>query len=234
MYKDDLMIGICDDEPWIRKKIREICEHIQEVERIKVSLAEFANGDEVLSFGRKIDLLILDIEMPGSNGFVVRELLQVRKEDAMIIYVTDHDEWMGDSFGINVYGFVPKRLLECKLEWILKSALQRLSRPSVELADGIDSSTVVYVKAETPYCRIYFRDRHDEMLRVGIDSLAEKLLSVDFIRVHRSYLVNLKWMEQVTEQGVAAFGSVVPVSRRLKSQVKKAFMDYARKYAGFC
>lgn len=234
MYKNDLLIGICDDEPLIRRMIREILERIQTEEGIEFSVIEFANGDEVLSFGKKIDLLILDIEMPGTDGFVVRKSLLVREENTMIIYVTDHDEWMGDSFGINVHGFVPKRLLEDKLEGMLLTALKQLSRPSVELADGIESRLVVYVKAETPYCRIYFQDGHDEMLRLGIDSLAEKLLSADFIRVHRSYLVNLKWMERITDQGVEAFGSLVPVSRRLRSEVRKAFMDYARKYAEFC
>ncbi len=233
MCQDNLILGICDDEPLIRKMIREVVERIQSEQGVKFFIVEFADGDEVLAFDKKIDLLILDIEMPGTDGFVVRKSLLVREENTMIIYVTEHDEWMGDSFGINVHGFVPKRLLEDKLEGMLLSALKQLSRPSVELADGIESGSVVYVKAETPYCRIYFRDRHDEMIRMGIDSLTEKLARADFIRVHRSYLVNLKWMEGTTDQGVVVHGSLVPVSRRLRSEVRKAYMDYARKYAEF-
>ena len=234
MCQDDLIIGICDDEPLIRKKIREVVERIQMENGLNFFVVEFSDGDEVLAFDKKIDLLILDIEMPGSNGFAVFHTLQMREEDTVIIYVTDHEEWMEDSFGPHVHGFVQKRLIGEKLERILLSVLGWLERPSVELADGIESKSVVYVKAETPYCRIHFRDKHDEMFRMGIDSMTEKLACADFIRVHRSYLVNLRWIEEITNQGVVVLGSLVPVSRRMRSEVRKAYMDYARKYAGYC
>lgn len=233
MCQNDLIIGICDDEPLVRKKIREVVDRIQLEKGVKFFIVEFSDGDEVLSFDKKIDLLILDIEMPESNGFFVFNILQMREEDTEIIYVADHEEWMEDSFGPHVHGFVKKRLIGEKLERILLSVLGWMERLSVELTDGIESKSVVYVKAETPYCRICFRDKHDEMFRMGIDSLTEKLACADFIRVHRSYLVNLRWIEEMTNQGVVVFGSLLPVSRRLRSGVRKAYMDYARKYGRF-
>lgn len=53
MCQDNLILGICDDEPLIRKMIREVVERIQSEQGVKFFIVEFADGDEVLAFDKK-------------------------------------------------------------------------------------------------------------------------------------------------------------------------------------
>lgn len=232
--ENTLILGICDDDFKMRQRIHKICQDVLNIPKNNFICVHFKDGSEVLQYSKKIDLLILDIKMAEIDGFTVRQRIEEREEKTVIIFVTEYDDLMEDSFGINVHGFVPKHSLETKLKPILLSALKAILRPFVILEGNIDSRTILFIKAEAPYCRIYFQDSHEELFRRSISGLAENLKNVDFIRVHRSYLVNLRWIDKVPEQDIEILGYNIPVARRLRVEIKKVYRDYARNYARYC
>lgn len=103
-----MVIGICDDENVIRDKIEKIC--INETKKYceDVVIQKYSDGREVLE--KDFDILILDIEMEDVDGIVVKNYFQKRKKDTIIIFVTSHNEMMSQAFGVNVMGFVAKKL----------------------------------------------------------------------------------------------------------------------------
>ena len=99
-------IGICDDERKMREKIHQLCDVVMFRKNVEYKCIDFCDGREVLQYKHSIDLLILDIKMPRMSGIAVKRKLQERKEDTIIIYVTDYEDAIIDAFGIHVYGFV--------------------------------------------------------------------------------------------------------------------------------
>ena len=99
-----MTIGICDDEEIIRWELKRICNQLLVERDLCCEIIEFQNGMELLSFSKCLDILILDIEMSGVGGIEVKNRLQSLKRDVIIIYVTSHDEMMGEAFGLNEIG----------------------------------------------------------------------------------------------------------------------------------
>lgn len=234
MYKDSsFLIAICDDNEFLRSKINAICEDIKKTYKNDISIIEFEDGYEVIQFTQKIDLLILDIEMPKMNGLEVKQRLQDRGIETGIIFVTDYEEHMPKAFGLHVIGFVPKDQLDLELPFMIRQAMTILQPPYVLLAENINSLTITFIKAVTPYCHIFFQNGNNELIRDGIDHLTELLQEVDFIRVHRSYLVNLKYIDTLPKQYIQVSGHRIPISRRMRTKVKEAYLDYAMKNARY-
>lgn len=151
----------------------------------------------------------------------------------MILFVTIHDELMSSAFGMNVYGFIHKRSLEKNMERILPSALE-LIQNYVMIEGEIDSRKVVYIKSEGVYCRFFMEDGEEQLIRISMKKLEELLLGVGYIRTHKSYLVNPKWIRKWDTGVVITQQGEVPVSVRLRAKAKREYDSYCLKYAGYC
>lgn len=226
-----ITIGICDDERKMREKIHQLCDVVMFRKNVEYKCIDFCDGREVLQYKHSIDLLILDIKMPRMSGIAVKRKLQERKEDTIIIYVTDYEDAIIDAFGIHVYGFVLKDRIDEKLQPMLESAINEISETSVVVDGKVDSNTILFVKSESPYCRLYIRDGKEELIRKSMRELTKMLQETNFIRVHRSYLVNFQYVEGVPDKKINIEKYKLPISRELRQEVKKAYIQYAEKRA---
>ncbi len=192
---------------------------------------EYINGEAVLEDTEPLELLILDIEMPGISGIEVKNELQRRKSETFIIYVTFYDNYMKDAFGVRVNGFVNKRDLEKELPKMLERTL-RFMEKHIRLDNGIDSKDILYIRSDHVYVNIVLRNGDCIVSRNTLSELEEKLSCVDFVKTHKSYLVNLQWARGWKENYVILqndFADVkeeVPVARREKERVKQMYHDY--------
>ncbi len=121
-------IFICDDEPLYCEEIRSICEStLRDMEISEAVINEGHDGKSVFEYEGKIDILILDIDMPEMDGIRVKDELHYTRNNCSIIYVTNHAERMREAFGKQVHGFVNKMELESELPVMLKQLLEDYS-----------------------------------------------------------------------------------------------------------
>lgn len=228
-----MIIGICEDRKEdsirIEKAIMNFIKHRNETFEVK----KFQDGQEVLEYEDNLDLLFLDIEMPNVDGIQVKNEFQKWKKNTMILYVTIHDELMMSAFGLNVYGFIHKESLEHNLNRILPSAMEILQN-YVMIDEYTDSRNVVYIKSEGVYCRLVMEDGTEKIIRSSMKRIEEMLYCVGYIRTHKSYLVNPKWISKWDGGKIMTCKGEVPVSGRLRTKAKKEYMDYCKKYASYC
>ncbi len=71
---------------------------------------------------------------------------------------------------------------------------------------------ILYVEAERAYCKIRTRDS-DYLLSIALGRLEEQLGAVDFMRVHRSYLVNLAQVDEIGDNYLAIGGKAIPIGK---------------------
>lgn len=225
-----MVIGICDDENVIRDKIEKIC--INETKKYceDVVIQKYSDGREVLE--KDFDILILDIEMEDVDGIVVKNYFQKRKKDTIIIFVTSHNEMMSQAFGVNVMGFVAKSYLDNQLQVMLDGAMKRvMNTVSIE---GVDSRKVCYIQAEHIYNILHLENETEVSVRCSSADLEKRLEVVGFIRVHRTYIINMAYVDHIKDKTVLVNKREIPVSARLKSRLRKEYSRYCRENARYC
>lgn len=229
-----LRLAICDDDGLAREHIRNICESEMTKWLDECEIVEFEDGRSFYVYPNKVDLLILDIEMPDMTGLELKNRLQSARSNTVILFVTDHDELSLSAYGVNVYGFVKKEQMEIQLPEALAGAL-RLICQYVLLEGGIDSRDIVYVEAENIYCNVHLADGSKHLIRSSLNHLEEELLPAKFIRVHKTYLVNPYFIDKVKENEVfIRGGKVFPISVRNRKEVRKKYRDYCEEQMRWC
>lgn len=195
-----------------------------------VVIQKYSDGREVLE--KDFDILILDIEMEDVDGIVVKNYFQKRKKDTIIIFVTSHNEMMSQAFGVNVMGFVAKSYLDNQLQVMLDGAMKRvMNTVSIE---GVDSRKVCYIQAEHIYNILHLENETEVSVRCSSADLEKMLEVVGFIRVHRTYIINMAYVDHIKDKTVLVNKREIPVSARLKSRLRKEYSRYCRENARYC
>ena len=228
---------IVDDEELARGLIREMLQKHADIEVV----AECANGFEAVKAvaERQPGLLFLDVQMPKLDGFEVLELIGA---DVPVIFVTAYDTYAMRAFDVHAVDYLLKPFSEERFEAALARARQRIgqkmpdpaelaasARPPAQflerivIKDGtrvhiIPVAKLDYVEAQDDYVSLHSGGK-SYLKQQTISSLEAALDPSRFIRIHRSYIVNLERvvkMEPYTKESrvaVLADGTQLPVSR---------------------
>lgn len=229
-----ITIGICED---IKKDMDELYETIGSLlNKIgqDAAIIKFHDGEALINYAKNnsLDLLLLDIKLPGINGIEIKNLFQKNRKNTIIIFVTDYADFMPEAFGIKVFGFVQKQRLQEQLSEMFPAVIQLL-RDYVILENNINSKDIVYIKVEHIYCHIYMSDGTNTLVRKALKEYEEQLKEVGFIKIHRSYLVNAAHIIEWRKTSVVTASGTIPVSARLKHSTKELYDDYCRKHAKY-
>lgn len=202
---------IIDDERLARQELRKLLADYSEIEIID----ECANAEEATVSIKKHspDLLFLDIQMPGKNGF---ELLKEIEKFPRVIFITAFDDYAIKAFEVNALDYLlkpvdPKRLGEA-LEKALKQDLpikQTENNNTSALTDDdqvfvkdgdkcwfVKLSEIRLFESEGNYARVYFKNNRPLILR-SLNSLDERLNPKTFYRANRKHIINLKWVDSI-------------------------------------
>lgn len=226
---------LVDDEPLAIQGLRQLIDPKPNLEIV----ATCGNGYEALEAIEKLnpDLLFLDIQMPGLSGFDVLDLLG--KKAPPTIFVTAYDEFALKAFDANAVDYLLKpvhvKRLDQALERIkhfqaspLRKARQELIKKSgplqrilIRTAAGaklVNCTDITYIEAQDDFVDVHTATDH--FLKYERLSRLELLLDPSiFVRVHRSYILNIQFLDQVKPYGSDSKlaylngGQAVPVSR---------------------
>lgn len=231
---------IVDDEPPIRSELRYLLSRDGRVGAID----EAGNGSEAVEklLASRPDVLFLDIQMPGTSGIKLAETLANLKHPPAVVFVTAFSEFAAEAFELDAVDYVLKPVEEARLTRALdkvgahlgarKPATQaeHVHRLAVERGGHrafIPVRDICYIEANADYSNIICRGG-TYLSNESISALEQRLEPEGFLRVHRSYLVN---MDEVRDVEIARGGTMelrcahadatVPVSRRRAAQVKE-------------
>ena len=228
---------IVDDEELARQVLRELLAAHPEIEIV----AECANGFEAVKAITEIkpDLLFLDIQMPKLDGF---EVLELAGSDMAIVFTSAYDEYALKAFEVHAVDYLLKPFGAERFEKALQHVRERTDRSEsvvtqlaqaarapgqyldrVVVRDGtrvhiIPTSKLDYVEAQDDYVALV-SDGHKYLKQQTIASLEAALDPHDFLRIHRSYIVNLVRVVKIEPYGkdsklaILADDARLPVSR---------------------
>ena len=240
---------VVDDEELARQFLRELLRPHGEIDIV----AECANGFEaVKSIGElKPDVLFLDVQMPKLDGF---EVLELTGTDMAVIFVTAYDQYAIRAFEAHAVDYLLKPFGADRLELALTRAKERLGGkmpPPADLAadarppgqflerivvrDGsrvqiIPASKLDYAEAQDDYVALS-SDGKKHLKQQTISSLEKALDPKRFLRIHRSYIVNLERVARIEPYGkdthvvVLNNGAQLPVSRAGYARLRETLQE---------
>lgn len=231
-----MRIGLCDDEIIIRNELIGFCKKFQEINLLKIDVVDFASGEELLKYQEPIDILFLDIQMKGING--LKAAIKIReKDDSMsIIFVTGFRTFMQDGYRVKAFRYLLKPLKEMGFMKVLSEAIHDLKKNSKAIIgkDGkmlfVKLNEIVYIEGAHRGSLVRTKKTYYES---GLTMMEwEKILNTgDFYRVHKTYIVNMEYVDEIGKNVSLDNGERVEVSFRQVSKFKKACKEYRRRNA---
>jgi DNA-binding LytR/AlgR family response regulator len=191
----------------------------------------YVNVAEALVFldQNSVDLIFLDVEMPGATGF---DLLDQLAYSPQVILTTSKPEYAFNAFEYHVTDFLKKpftyqRFLE---------ALQKLNLPS-ENGNGPAEEDHIFIKSDGKLVRLNYSDilfiesmgdyvkfvtgDKKYITHNTIKNLEEKVSKQHFMKVHRSYIININKIDDIRENDLFIKGNEIPISKAHRSDVMK-------------
>jgi len=246
---DKLRAIIIDDEAHCIKtlqwQLEQFCKNVE-------LLSTFDSPDQGLAFlnENSIDLLFLDIDMPGMNGFELLE--QIENPSFDIIFTTAHDQFALKAIKISALDYLIKPIDEDELihsvakaiekgrhsevdsislllDQIQKKSLSnRIYLPTLNGLEFVDTELVDRCESDSNYTTVFLENAQSIIVSKTLKEIEEMLREEQFFRVHNSHIVNLKKVgKYVKGDGghlVMKNGEIVPVSRSRK----QALLDYLK------
>jgi two-component system, LytTR family, response regulator len=238
---------VADDEVLARQKLRQLLNDDRNVEVV----GECATALETIELVRATnpELLFLDIHMPGMDGFDVMAALSSRRETQapQVIFTTAYDQYAVRAFEVNAVDYLLKPFTPERL----RTALQRVREQSREQQQQADQGNGTSQAPSLYTNRIIFKSRgrilflpvtdirwigaegnyvrlctatETHLLRETMARLESRLDPRGFLRVHRSFIVNLKYVKEVRREGSGE--SVVVLDSGHKVALGRSYRAY--------
>lgn len=234
-----MLIAICDDDKKERDNVSTLLQAFSLKNRTPFIYHIFENGFKLLDSvesGARYDIIVLDILMPHITG--IETARQIRKLDSAvkIIFLTSSSEFAVDSYAVGAYYYLLKPVNSNNFFEILERLLRRRKHSeeaSIIVNDGKSIRRIVL--SELVYCEIvgrtvsYYLEDNTIIESTGTLSELEKdiLHYPSFTKPHRSYLVNLRHVTQVTTSELKTdLGNSVPLARRRYDEISHAFLSH--------
>lgn len=233
---------LVDDEPHARERLRRLLAEHADVELV----GEAGDGVQALAAIERLrpDLVLLDIQMPELDGLAVAAALPREPSPPAIVFATAHDAHALRAFELAAVDYllkpIRKERLAASLERVRRGAesgpgpgdlaravLARLPQPSRRMAvrSGakyvvFDTSRIAAVLAQDHYAAILV-DGREHLSDDSLDKVMERLDPASFVRVHRSAIVNLEFVQELHQEGDRKYvavladdpGTRVPIAR---------------------
>ncbi len=219
-----------DDEPIALKVIENFCGRIDFIHLEKT----FDKPQDAMKHLRKfpVDLLFLDIDMPGISGI---ELYKAIEQKTMVIFITAHSKYALDGFNLSAVDFVVKPFTFERFEIAANKAKEyyyyqnnKDSKDQQVMYVRVDNSLmkivltdILYIESLADYIHIYLKNQKRVTTRITMKAMEDKLSQNNFVRVHRSFIVPLSHIENVTNKSILIEGNIIPIGRSYEKELNK-------------
>lgn len=230
-----MYIAVCDDQIEELEKVMGLLQAWQTDRRAAVRLRSFRSAGELLDAAQRerFTLYLLDVLMPGVTGMEAAREIRGFDGAADIVFLTTSPGFAYESYGVRALEYLLKPISGKLLFPVLDRLSLREQRPQdgLTLKAGatlvrVPFSQLAYVEVSGKH--LYF-NLTDGQVREVVGSLKDYepllLARPEFMRIHRSYIVNMLQIDELSPAGVHTFsGTSLPVSRLLYAQLQKDYM----------
>ncbi|RSC93685.1 LytR/AlgR family response regulator transcription factor [Tenacibaculum singaporense] len=227
---------VIDDELMSRMILKKVCEQVNELKLV----GEFSNAIQAIKFlnSNEVDAIFLDIHMPDFTGF---DLIQTLKKPPKIVLTTSDRNFAVEAFEYDfVVDYIVKPIelsrFKKSVEKIIAAKAKENNVKPVAQTQSTDTDTLYVnidrrlVKIEIPSIYVveakgdYIKVKTEEknyIVHSPLKKIEEKLPTASFLKVHRSYIININKIIDIEDNSVLINQDIVPVSRSNRNELKR-------------
>jgi DNA-binding LytR/AlgR family response regulator len=215
-----------DDEPLGLDLLAAFCKKITNIDLV----AKFTNVDKAKEYilNNEVDLLFLDIQMPDMNGI---DFYKQFAKDKLVIFTTAFSEYAYEGFNVNAVDYLVKPfdfnrfLASCNKvieAYSLKNKIHEtfISIKSDSKIYNLKASEITLVESKDDYVKIHLVDGKHLLSKITTKGILE-ILPKEFIRVHRSFIINKNHVNNISTYSVMVNNIEVPIGKNYKLELQE-------------
>lgn len=212
---DDVNFSLC-----LQEKLRSY---------VKDEVLLFNNFDIEALENYILDLVFLDIDMNTINGIDVAKELNKRKDLPIIIFVSNQEGLIHDSLVVQPFYFIRKQYLEEDLHSAFALLATTKFRTSMKVKIGTDIINIqdmIYVESRNHHITVYTKTTTYQY-RMTLTDVADILSSYQCVRIHRSYIVNMHYIERWYSTRVVLINKIeIEIGRKYQLEAKRRYQEF--------
>lgn len=231
-----LPIAVCDDLEEERALLGHMLRSYAQRKGLSLQLHFFVSGEELLHNIRQVcacQVLFLDVYMSGISGVEAARRLRAAGCGTSIVFATTSTDHGVDSFEVRASDYLVKPFRQEEVDRALDWCLEHMPEPLRSLSVYAEGETQEFPLASVLYIEVLGHQSHIHTLRQtvvvrkSLDDLERAVDSPDFFRCHRSFLVNLNFVQDITGSDFRlSDGTLVPISSGNLSKIRNLFSDW--------
>lgn len=228
-------ILICDDEAYVRDLL---CDYLRQTEKLlgeEFQIVCCSSGEAMLEQAADADIVLLDIGMDTMSGMEAAHTLRRRSNNACLIFITSMTEYALEGYSVHAFGFLKKPVQFGTFFQQIEDALSTLAPRAgitVVLKNGLElfrmnSREILYIEVMGHNIRVH-HTHGDFQCPARLSELEEALLPHGFFRCHKSYLINLDYIQRILPNSLLMTNQAdIPVSKYRRKEFMTAFSKFA-------
>lgn len=231
-----MKIAICDDDEKIRFLLKEKILHFY-FKQDETEITCFKSGEELLESNlRDMDILFLDVDLPGCSGMDVAKMIRKDNVDIIIVFVTAYGRFVYDSFKVKPFRYLLKPFKEEELIETLQSVfmeVQQGNEDSITFRFQNKSYTVkvnniLYIEGMKGKITIHCKNNRDYRANKALKDWYDIVKEKGFYMVHQSFIINMNKITQYDQNEIELeqVEKSIPISRKNRKDFKDEYMRY--------
>lgn len=229
-----MRIAICDDDYSVCNFIED---YIQNLKQKDIEFDVFTSGNDLLRYLENNDtsyqIYFMDIEMGGHNGIETAALIRKRDRNALIIFMTQHKEYVYKVFEVLPFRFLVKPVCTENLTAVFNDALRHLQTIKQIFTFTQDRSTIQVFLDEIMYLesvgrKINIVTTSKSYLIYGkLYEAYNRLDKILFVQIHASFIVNMEYITVIKDSEIIMKNNVtLTISKKYRNEVKEQYFKY--------
>lgn len=237
-------ICICDDDNKIITKMKALITQYFNSHNILYSIDSYVNSEVLLNkikHKESYDIYFLDIMMPDITGMHIANEIREHNETSAIIFLTSSPEYAVESYNVRALNYLLKPIDEEKListlnYYIEKITIPRKAEKLIIKEKGkikqVQFSGICHFESSRNKLIIYLNTNEKLEIYRTISDMEELLREKkSFIRIHRSFIINMYYIKEITSDEVTLLSNYkIPLSKKYSSSFKNAYFEFARQH----
>ena len=232
-----MKIAVVEDQQETRECLCNFVRQYTEEQGIPAEVTAYEDGAVIAEgYTPGFDILFMDVEMPGLDGFATAEKIREVDPDIVLIFVTNMAQYAIRGYEVDALDYVLKPVNYYQFSTKLSRAVQRVQRRKggqivLQLAGGgmklLDTGEILYL--ETRSRMLYYHTLKGEFaVRASLQSAEKQLQKYHFVRCNQCYLVNLSFVRGIEDDFALVQDDRLEISRRQRN----AFLTAVASYVG--
>lgn len=229
-----MKIAVCEDNNIVAAYLEDYLSSLG-VQNIEYEI--FTSGDDLIHYmeqeSTSFNIFLMDIEMPGRNGIETSAYVRAHDKNALIIFITDHKEYVYEVFEVLPFRFLIKPVTQEALNGVMKKAFEHFNLTNQvfffkqnKKQLQVDFNEIIYFEGNLRKVRLVTSEEEYDFYG-KISDVVKQLDGNLFLQIHTSYIVNMSQIRKISDSAVVLKSGVnLPISKKYREEVRQKHIQY--------